>query len=218
MYWKHISSRNVLDSAFFIISINGFDNETGSAVIKSADDTKLGKATSTLEDQIRLWNDLAKLERSTRWNLIKRIAKCYPWEGENNTLNTSWARQSQCQKQQRRDHTSVCFVGILQGGQRCSSDTAPLLWGLHSLGPCLQKEGVKLKRFWGWWTGVRRGREFPDSPLDSHFFPPKSAQVQRPTDATTLLSVINLPTPWFIHFTGACWGQLCSLESWPWRI
>lgn len=52
--WKHISIRTVLDSTPFIIFINGLDNEIESAVIKFADDTRLGKAASTLEDQIRI--------------------------------------------------------------------------------------------------------------------------------------------------------------------
>ena len=54
VYCKHVSGRTALDSVLFTIFINGSDNEIGGAVIKFTDDTKLGKAASTLEDQISI--------------------------------------------------------------------------------------------------------------------------------------------------------------------
>lgn len=43
-----------MESALFNIFINGLDNEIESAVMKFTDDTRLGKAANTLEDQISI--------------------------------------------------------------------------------------------------------------------------------------------------------------------
>lgn len=166
--WKHISSRTVLDSALFNIFINGFDNETGIAVIKFTADNKLGKAASTLEDQISNWNYLGKSEKSTRWNSIRRIANSYPYEDEIRIPNTSWARQSHCQRQWHAKNCDMLVYFIRESKGSCTililhlsaQGTAPS-WGVR-----LQKKKDKMKRFWRWWTGVRKGRALPDSPPD----------------------------------------------------
>lgn len=53
------------------VFIKDLDDGIGKALIKFADDTKLGGTTSILEDRIRIQNDLDKLEKWTGKNRMK---------------------------------------------------------------------------------------------------------------------------------------------------
>uniref|UniRef100_A0A8C4XYA6 Reverse transcriptase domain-containing protein n=1 Tax=Gopherus evgoodei TaxID=1825980 RepID=A0A8C4XYA6_9SAUR len=72
--WKGITSGvpqgSVLGPVLFNIFINDLDVGIESTLIKFADDTKLGKIATALEDRVKIQNDLDKLEK---WSEVNRM-------------------------------------------------------------------------------------------------------------------------------------------------
>jgi len=79
--WKPVSSGvpqgSVLGPLLFIIYINDLDVGLNNYVSKFADDTKIGNSVVTVEDRLKLQQDLDKIAKwSEDWNMPFNVNKC----------------------------------------------------------------------------------------------------------------------------------------------
>ena len=83
---------HVLGPVLFNIFISDLDEEVQGKIIKSADDTKLGRIANTLEDRMKIQSDLDKLEHWAETNRMRfnKDKRQVLHLGKGNSIDTRW--------------------------------------------------------------------------------------------------------------------------------
>lgn len=82
-----------MDLSLFNTLVNNWDDRTESITVKFANDIKLGRDTSTLEDRIRFQNDCKKAEKLLEMDKMKfRFIKRFKLLHFQTAIRYKWAR------------------------------------------------------------------------------------------------------------------------------